>query len=301
MEKGVSLGLMEQPLMREEVLSEEKEKEFKNLISRIGHLEVKYLATIERVKERTENFSSGKSFLLHAQYPTEGAGILNLVDPELKGKLGEKFLKIIERLDPEWFSLHLGLACEKLQSGGQFGFEAGLSEPLEEAEIKKRMKENLDHIKKTFLKRGEVLLENLDYMPKKISGGSYEYVCEPAFIRNILNETGCRMLLDFGHVVVSAKNLGYKNVEDYVKELPLEKVVEIHMSGAGKEGELAQDSHHPITAEGQREVEYLEGALKSGRMTSLAAVTLETFEDIVPQLELLKNVLERSGYKIAAL
>jgi uncharacterized protein (UPF0276 family) len=292
---------MEQPLMREEVLSEEKEKEFKDLVSRINHLEVKYLATIERVKERAENSGFAKSFLLHAQYPTEGAGILNLVSPELKGKLGEKFSRIIEYLDPEWFSLHLGLACEKLQSGGQFGFEAGVSKPLEEPEVKKRIKENVDYIKKRFLKRGEVLLENLDYMPKKISGGSYEYVCEPAFIREILNETDCRMLLDFGHVVVSAKNMGYKNVEDYIKELPLDKVVEIHMSGAGKEGEFAQDSHHPITAEGQRETEYLEEALKSGRMTSLAAVTLETFEEVIPQIELLKNMLERSGYTITAL
>ena len=135
-------------------------------------------------------------------------------------------------------------------------------------------------------------------MPKKISGGSYEYVCEPAFIRNILNETGCGMLLDFGHVVVSAKNLGYKNVEDYVKELPLEKVVEIHMSGAGKEGELAQDSHHPITAEGQREAEYLETFLKTGRFTNLKAVTLETFENIIPQLDLLRDILGRSGFQI---
>ena len=138
-------------------------------------------------------------------------------------------------------------------------------------------------------------------MPRKVSGGSYEYVCEPAFIREILKETGCRMLLDFGHVVVSAKNMGYKKVEDYIKELPLEEVVEIHMSGAGREGEFAQDSHHRITAPGQREAEYLEGALKSGRLANLAALTLETFEDVVPQLDLLKNILERTGYKIGAL
>lgn len=301
MEEVISLGLMEQPLMREETLSEEKEKEFKDLLSRINHLEVKYLDTIERVKERASRFSSGKTFLLHAQYPAEGGGILNLVDLELMGKLGDKFLKIIEKLDPEWFSLHLGLACEKLQSGGQFGFEAARSEPLEEAEVKKRIKENVAKIKKAYLRKGELLLENLDHMPKKISGGSYEYVCEPAFIREILKETGCKMLLDLGHVVVSAKNMGYKKVEDFIKELPLEEVKEIHMSGAGREGEFAQDSHHPITAAGQREAEYLEGALKSGRLKNLAALTLETFEDVVPQLDLLKNILERTGQKTRAL
>ena len=73
------------------------------------------------------------------------------------------------------------------------------------------------------------------------------------------------------------------------------------MSGAGRKDGLAHDTHHPINKEGQPEVEYFEEALKSGRMTGLAAVTLETFEDIIPQLELLRNVLQQSGYTIAEL
>ncbi len=88
---------------------------------------------------------------------------------------------------------------------------------------------------------------------------------------------------------------------DFMFKLPLEKVMEVHMSGAGRKDGLAHDTHHPINKEGQPEVGYLGEILKSGRMEKLAAVTLETFEDVIPQLELLKDLLEKHGYTIAPL
>lgn len=298
MGKKISLGIMEQPVMRKQNLTSSEEEEIKRIFEHITHLEGKYLGTIKMLKERWNRWGKGTPFFFHVQYPTEGAGILNLVDPGFKEKLGEKFSDIIEFTNPEWLSFHLGFACENLKSGGQFGFEMGASPLLERLEVKKRIVENIGYIKETYLKRGEILLENLDYMSPDMSQGSYEYVCEPHFIKEIVEETGCRMLLDFGHVVVSTTNMNYPRVIDYINELPLEKVVEIHMSGAGIREGVARDSHHPINKEGQREPEYLEKALQSGKLTNLKAITLETFEDVLSQLEMLEEILTRNGYSI---
>ncbi len=300
MPKQVSLGIMEQPVMRKDSIDENEEKQIKEILAHVTHVEGKYLGTLKLLKDRVHQLGGPKPMILHAQYPTHGDEILNMVDPNFLGFLGDQFQEIIGTFDPEWFSFHLGFCCEKIEAGGQFDFCRAQSETLPEDVVAQRIVDNMDVVKKTYLKRGEILFENLDYNPKDESG-AYEYVCDPEFISRILDRTGCRMLLDFGHVNVSAQNMGYQDVMGFAKKLPLEKVVEVHMSGAGRKAGLAHDTHIPINKEGQPEAQYLEEALKTGRMTSLAAVTLETFEDVIAQLDLLRGILERSGYAIGSL
>ena len=293
----VSLGIMEQPVMRQETVTAEQEAVIKNILDHVTHVEGKYLATLTRMKERVQALGGGRPTILHAQYPAIGDDILNLVNPEFRSQLGDEFTRVLETFDPELFSFHLGFSCEKLKSGGQFDFATALSEVLPEDVVRRRIVDNMAFVKKKYLKRGEILLENLDFNPRDKSG-AYEYVCDPKVVGEILDATGCRMLLDFGHANCSAQNMGYDDVMSFITQLPLEKVVEVHMSGAGRKDGLAHDTHLLIHKDGQPEVGYLEQALKTGRMTSLAAVTLETFDEVVPQLELLKTVLERNGYTI---
>jgi len=301
MEKTISLGVMEQKNMRQETLSEKDEAEIRELCNRVTHVEGKYLATLELLKERVTTLGGGKPSILHAQYPAQGdADMLNLGNTAFSDQFGDKFTQILDMFDPEWISFHLGFSCEKLLSRGQFDFAIAESEVIPENTLRQRMLENIEFVRKTYLKKGEILLENLDYNPKDKSG-AYEHVCEPDFIEDLLTASRCFMLLDMGHVNCSAQNMGYDDVMAYTFKLPLEKVMEIHMSGAGRKDGLAHDTHYPITKEGQPEIKYLEEILKSGRMTRLAAVTLETFEDVIPQLELLKSVLERNGYTIGTL
>ncbi len=298
MEKKVSLGIMEQSVMRKESINTEEINEIKRILDQVTHVEGKYLKTLNLLKERVNTYGAEKPLLLHAQYPTKGDDILNLVNSEFIDQLGDEFKNIINMFDPEWFSFHLGFSCEKLKSGGQFDFTTGLSEILPEKEVRQRILDSLDYVKKSYLKRGEIILENLDYNPINRSG-AYEYVCEPDFISDILSTSNSKMLLDFGHANCSAQNIGgYDSVMDFIFKLPLENVLEVHMSGAGHKDGLAHDTHHPINRDGQPEIQFLEQAIKSGRMTNLAAVTLETFEDVLAQLELLGEVLERNGFVI---
>jgi uncharacterized protein (UPF0276 family) len=256
MAKSVSLGIMEQPVMRKAALSADEEKQIREIFARVTHVEGKYLGTLALLKERVKTLGGGKPLILHAQYPTHGDDILNMANPAFRDQLGDEFARIIAVFDPEFFSFHLGFSCEKLKSGGQFDFATALSEVLPEPVVRQRIVDNMAFVKKTYLKRGEILLENLDYNPKDKSG-AYEYVCDPRFIDGILKATGCRMLLDVGHANCSAQNMGHKDVMEFIFSLPLEKVVEVHISGAGRKAGLAHDTHIPIHREGQREVEYL--------------------------------------------
>jgi uncharacterized protein (UPF0276 family) len=71
-----------------------------------------------------------------------------------------------------------------------------------------------------------LLLENLAYQ----EGGAHEYICEPEFISEVIERTGCGFVFDISHAIISAKNLNIP-LPDYLSALPINHVEEIHISG----------------------------------------------------------------------
>ena len=66
---------------------------------------------------------------------------------------------------------------------------------------------------------------------------------EAQFISNIINESGCNLLLDVNNVNVNAFNHGYE-AKEFIRKLPLEKVAYIHMAGHEQvEPDLIIDTH----------------------------------------------------------
>ena len=53
---------------------------------------------------------------------------------------------------------------------------------------------------------------------------------EAEFIRSIVNESGCELLLDVNNVYVNAFNHQY-DAKEFIKKLPLDKLAYIHMAG----------------------------------------------------------------------
>jgi uncharacterized protein (UPF0276 family) len=78
-----------------------------------------------------------------------------------------------------------------------------------------------------------LLLENIPLFPN----AAHLHVCEPEFVSTVIAETGCDMLLDLAHARVSADVLGM-DVRDYLSQLPLDRVVELHLSGPRRLGEV---------------------------------------------------------------
>jgi uncharacterized protein (UPF0276 family) len=71
-----------------------------------------------------------------------------------------------------------------------------------------------------------ILVENMNR--SRLAG--HPYLVDPTFISQIVREADCHFLLDLAHARVTAAMLG-RPVREYVQELPLERLVEIHVSG----------------------------------------------------------------------
>lgn len=189
----------------------------------------------------------------------------------------------IGRAGSPWFSLHLGFSTERVIFDEHMLPRSML---LERDELLGRI------VATATAAAGRLdvplLLENLDYCPE----GAYEHVCEPAFIGAVLEATGCGLLLDLGHLVVSASWLGW-TPEEMLEELPLERLVELHVSsprplaGQGPGGRL-DDVHEALTG---REVRLLRIALRRGRPRAVVLEYRRDADELRRQLRMLRVVL----------
>lgn len=111
-------------------------------------------------------------------------------------------------------------------------------------------------------------VENLNYFPT----GAYETVCEPDFIREVVEACGLNLVLDLPHAVISAENLRLP-VATYLDRLPLDSVTAIHISRPGVINGILEDAHGWLEAED-------EGLLVSlVRRCRARFVTLEVYRD----------------------
>jgi uncharacterized protein (UPF0276 family) len=98
--------------------------------------------------------------------------------------------------------------------------------------IVQRIKEVQDYLEKP------LALENVSYYTPVAAE-----MTESEFISAIVNESGCRMLLDINNVYVNAFNHNY-NPHTFIQSLPLDKVAYCHMAGHLKiEEDLIIDTH----------------------------------------------------------
>ena len=86
-----------------------------------------------------------------------------------------------------------------------------------------------------------VTLENVEPLP--FPGYVFEVV--PDRLARVVRETGCGLVLDIGHARVAAEALG-RDVLDYVAALPLDRVCQLHVSGARWRGGRWVDAHEPM-------------------------------------------------------
>jgi uncharacterized protein (UPF0276 family) len=130
----------------------------------------------------------------------------------------------------ESFSFDLGPAAERSQ------FILPLSETLTEDEILRRAEQRLRSVRRRF--SGPLAVENYNYYPT----GLYEHVCEPKFIGRFLAEFDLKLVLDLAHAAVSAANLG-RGLWVYLDAMPLDRVVEVHLSRPYFHPRIAVDAH----------------------------------------------------------
>jgi uncharacterized protein len=89
-----------------------------------------------------------------------------------------------------------------------------------------------------FLQRPLVLENPSTYLEFRQSS-----INEWDFLSELARETGCGLLLDVNNVYVSAYNHGF-DPEHYIRSLPAESIVQIHLAGPSDCGQYLVDTHN---------------------------------------------------------
>lgn len=65
---------------------------------------------------------------------------------------------------------------------------------------------------------------------------------EQAFVAEVVREANCRLLLDVNNVYVNAHNFGF-DARQFLDQLPLERVIQVHMAGHEVQDDALLDTH----------------------------------------------------------
>jgi uncharacterized protein len=151
-----------------------------------------------------------------------------------------RFRSLVERYEPALVSEHLAWSTHQTTY-----FNDLLPLPYTESTLG-LVCDHIDEVQNAI--RRPLLLEN----PSTYITFRESTISETDFIRQIVQRTGCGLLLDVNNVVVSATNQGF-SAWAYLSDFPLSCVGEIHLAGHAEqvddEGELLLiDSHdRPVT------------------------------------------------------
>ena len=163
-----------------------------------------------------------------------------------EGALDEAHLarlaNLMARYEPATFSEHLAWS-----SHGENFYNDLLPVPYDRQTLE-RVCRHIDQVQERLQRR--MLLEN----PSTYLEFESSTMSEPEFLREVLNRTGCGLLLDVNNVHVSCTNHG-RDAQAYVDDLPLAAVGEVHLAGFACDQDAAGaplliDSHgSPVASE----------------------------------------------------
>ena len=267
------------------------EQEIVKLANKIDFIEIKNLepSLLQSKKDILSKFPIS----MHVQYLSkqEKPTTLNLVSEETKETISDEnsdLYKAFDFLNPFVVSFHLGFSSKIIGTEGIDNHNYAIGEVLSEEEVFESITEALNIISKMLRRRGydgEILIENLDYHPT----GAYEYVCKPEFISKIARKTGCKVLLDLAHTIISAHAFEM-DVIDFIENIGIGLIYEVHVnSPLHKEGKW-YDINEPFYyyEAGKEILEYLI------ERNNAILLNIECEKEIAEQIEILTEMVQRS-------
>jgi len=184
----------------------------------------------------------------------------------------EKFAALVERLNPAWFSDHL---CFTRSGGRQIGHLAPVPYTKEAVEV---FVKNISHVKRKI--KTPLILENITYNVRFPSSE----MSEAEFIRKVLEETDCGLLLDVTNLYINSKNFNF-DWRRFLDELPVERIVQLHFVGLRKNKNLLIDAHADKTDD-----EIWEVFREVCRRADVKGAILERDENFPPFAEILQEI-----------
>jgi len=148
----------------------------------------------------------------------------------------DKFARLVEYVQPAWFSDHI---CFTKSGGTEIGHLAPVPYTPEAVKV---FIQNISRVKEKI--NTPLILENITYMMRFPSS----QMSEGEFIRRILEETDCGLLLDVTNLYINSINHNFC-WREFLDELPIERVVQLHFVGSHSHGGKLIDAHAHKTGE----------------------------------------------------
>ena len=164
--------------------------------------------------------------------------------------------------------------------------EKGVFQPggkiMNRNEMLDNAKRNIDWLRGSLPKNVSIAVENNNYYPTE----AYSDVTDSSFIRDVVIENDVNFLFDISHALVTCFNMKIE-YSDYISDLPLEKIVQIHLcSPVIRDDNLAYDLHLlPDTS-------HIDHALSLANQFSAQYLTIEYYKSIDKLLSCLDSVRE---------
>lgn len=203
--------------------------------------------------EFNEQFSTMRSMrpiLLHGLGYSEDTGMKNIeiIDFNLANTL-------IKNCNSPHYGFHLAIKNSDMYPG------------MTEDNIYEHMYKQIQILKKNIIV--PLLLENIPDSPQdRVKFDHYPYIMPEQYSRLFI-DNDVSFLLDLTHAKITAQYHGW-NIHDYLRQLPLNRVVEIHTNGSGYDKDGFQADTHQ--AMGDEDYKLLEWVLN---YTNPDIVTLE--------------------------
>ncbi len=240
-----------------------------------GHSGVDWLEIL------TENYMvpGGKALYyldkIREHYPLVMHGVslsIGSIDPLNLNYLNE-LKTLAQRVKPKWISDHL---CWTGTQG------VNLHDLLPLPYTEEALLHLIARIRKVQDFLGQrILLENVS------SYLTYQHstITEWEFIRELVNEADCLILLDINNIHVSAHNHGF-NPLTYLNAMPAERIQQIHLAGHLNKGDYSIDTHDHEIVDAVWSL-YANAVAKFGHIS-----TMIERDDDIPQLETLLSELK---------
>ena len=136
------------------------------------------------------------------------------------------------------------------------------TDPAHRQQVLERTLEDLWPVVKRFGAK-RVIAENAPYRP---TGTLLRPAAEPAFITRVVQETGCGLLLDISHAMISAHHMGM-SAQEYMSQMPVEQLRELHFAGVHNLDGWLQD-HLPALPADWEVLSWVMGRIESGEWSS---------------------------------
>ena len=119
-----------------------------------------------------------------------------------------------------------------------------------------------------------VIIENCPYTEFGIKDGYIPQGMQPQLIYNITEATDCGLLLDVSHAVLTCE-MFKQDWHDYINQLPVNRIREMHVTGIGTWSTGEHGDHLPLTASDWDNLEWCFAQIRAGKWAKPDILALE--------------------------